>query len=84
MERETSNARYARLHAAKPWHDGRWGRWSAEPSEFTPVKFDMGVTIGVADTDLRPGDLFLTVESADPHAPPEAESEPDDESVSDA
>jgi hypothetical protein len=64
MERAAADARYSRLHDERKWHDGSFTRWAAEPSREFPYRFDMGVTIGVAETDLRPDDAFLTRESA--------------------
>lgn len=72
MERDAANARYARLHSDRPWHNGRFQGWSKEPSTAAPYKYDMGVTIGVSDTDLRPDDKFLTEESASPQPAPES------------
>lgn len=64
MEREAANARYARLHDDRKWHDGSFTQWAKEPSREFPYRFDFGVTVGVADTDLRPHDLFTTREAA--------------------
>lgn len=69
MEREAADAQHARLHHARPWHNGDGTVWVAEPSLLHPYKFDMGVTIGVAETDLRPDDKFLTRESWAPEVP---------------
>jgi hypothetical protein len=73
MEREAANAKYERLHKDRPWHDGTFSStWSSEPSSRYPYKYDMGVTIGVSETDLRPDDAFLTDEKAPwPLPPPE-------------
>jgi predicted amidophosphoribosyltransferase len=70
MEQAASDARYHRLHEQKPWHDGSFAKWAEKPSEGHPYKYDMGVTIGVHDSDLRPTDEFLTKELA-PWPPPE-------------
>jgi hypothetical protein len=60
MEREAANAKWQRLHKDQQWHDGTWKHWSAEPSDEHPYHRDHGVTIGVADRDLRPDDCFLS------------------------
>lgn len=78
MEQKAADARYARLHDDRKWHDGTGTRWANEPSRGFPYRFDFGVTIGVADIDIRPDDLFLTEEAA-PFAPLPATDEPDDD-----
>lgn len=65
MERDAANAKWQRLHRAQQWHDGTGTSWAEQPSDAYPYHRDHGVTIGVAMTDLRPGDNFLT----DEHAP---------------
>jgi hypothetical protein len=77
MEREAANARWSRLHDDRPWHDGTFQKWAENPSEGFPYHRDHGLVIGVADTDLRPHDLFLTRERWGP-------DQTDDEPVSDA
>lgn len=62
MEREAATARYARLHAAntgRVWHDGTFTSWTKEPDEGHPYRYDMGVTIWVAQKDYSPEDTFL-------------------------
>jgi hypothetical protein len=79
MEREAANAAYERLHEARKWHDGTFTRWAEHPSALFPYRFDFGVTVGVAETDLRPGDLFTTQESAPFPVPPQGESDAEDD-----
>lgn len=64
MERTAADARYAKLHDDRKWHDGTFTSWVKEQSTSHPYRFDFGVTIGVADTDIRPDDDFLTREKA--------------------
>jgi len=72
MESEAAQAMWHRLHEERPWHDGTFANWSDKPSPQFPYKYDMGVEIGVSDTDLRPTDDFLARERA-PWPPPEPE-----------
>ncbi|WP_460836530.1 hypothetical protein [Nocardioides marmoraquaticus] len=58
-EKKAAERRYAALHAELPFHDGTFSTWGKEPSALTPFRFDDGVTIVVADTDLNPEDKFL-------------------------
>lgn len=74
MEREAAAARYARLHSAdsgQVWHDGTFSHWTKEPTEATPYKYDMGVTVWVAQKDYSPDDDFLSVGSPGPDDEPE-------------
>lgn len=59
METDAARARWQRLHDDKPWHNGRFEGWSADPSTATPYFRDMGVTIWAAEVDLNPDDDFL-------------------------
>ncbi len=59
MERMSSAARYADLHEEQPFHDGTFTQWSDKRTAVTPVHFNEGVTIWVADEDLSPHDHFL-------------------------
>lgn len=76
MAAEAARAKWGRLHDERKWHDGSFANWESEPSASHPFRFDMGVTIGVVDTDSRPHDKFLTVEST-PFPPPNPEPEED-------
>lgn len=60
MEREAAAAKYGRLHSDRPWHDGAFGNWSGKPSDLTPYRYDMGVTVWVAQKDYSPDDAFLS------------------------
>lgn len=73
MERDAANAKWAQLHDARPWHDGTFRNWAEKPSDQHPYHRDHGVTIGVAQSDLRPHDLFLTHERWGPDQLPVAE-----------
>jgi len=59
MERAAADRRYRALHEDRPYHDGTFGHWSKEPSLSAPYRFDDGVTIWVASTDVNPDDDFL-------------------------
>lgn len=59
MEQEAAERKYAALHEARPWHDGRFQNWTTERTAGTPYHFSDGVTISVADVDLNPTDYFL-------------------------
>lgn len=77
MEQAAADAKYARLHEARKWHNGNGTSWGPEPSDEHPYRYNHGLTIGVADSDIRPDDKFLTEEHA-PFVP--APPTPDDES----
>lgn len=66
MEQAAADARYARIHDERKWHDGTFRRWAKEPSREHPYRYDFGVTIGVAATDLHPDDTFLSDEACGP------------------
>lgn len=70
-EREAAEAAYGALHEEKPWHDGTYTSWAKNRSASHPYRFDMGVTIGVADHDLAPWDQFTTQRGASPLPPSE-------------
>jgi hypothetical protein len=63
MEAASANARYAERHKEKPFHDGTFptdlAAWSATRTPSHPFKYDEGVTIWAADTDVNPHDHFL-------------------------
>lgn len=69
MERESASAAYAALHEDKPWHDGSFKSWAKERSASHPIKFDMGVSIGVDSVDRAPWDKFTTRRNASPIEP---------------
>jgi hypothetical protein len=73
MESEAAKARYGRLHDERKWHDGSFAHWAKEPSDAYPYRFDMGVTQGVSDVDVRPTDTFLTDERASWPPPPQGD-----------
>lgn len=50
---------YARMHEAKPFHDGTGAIWAESPSWITPFHFQDGVRIYLAETDENPDDDFL-------------------------
>lgn len=60
METQAALARFERLHADAPWHDGTFESWAENPSLSHPYHFSHGVTVWVADTDLGLGGDFLT------------------------
>lgn len=64
MESEAAKAKYSRLHEERQWHNGNGTSWAAKGSDEHPFHRDHGTTIGVADTDLKPWDLFTTRETA--------------------
>lgn len=66
MATAQANAEYERLHAEAPFHDGTFREWAKEPSEFTPYRFNDGVTIWVSDQNLTPEDPFLTAPGDEP------------------
>ena len=66
MEREAASAAYADLHKDAPYHDGSFKSWAKERSRSHPYHYGDGVTFGVADHDLWPGDRFTTDQYASP------------------
>lgn len=64
MESESAKASYSRLHEIRQWHNGNGTSWAEKGSPEHPFHRDAGTTIGVADTDLKPWDLFTTRETA--------------------
>lgn len=71
MEQAAARGRYDDLHAGKPFHDGTWRSWSEKRSASHPYRYDDGVHISVASSDLAPWDDFTTNRSASPVRPPE-------------
>lgn len=71
MERAAAERVYDLLHKDAPYHDGTWQEWVAEPSRSHPFHFSDGVTIWATQSDLSPGDKFLTDADARPVDPPE-------------
>lgn len=82
MESQAANALYAELHKAKPYHDGTFENWSADRTAAHPYKYDEGVTIWIAETDLAPHDHFLGGAHACEECQDADPDEPDDEEVS--
>lgn len=66
MEQAAADARYARVHDERKWHNGDFTSWAEKPSREHPYRYDFGVTIGVAETDLYPDDKFLSDERCGP------------------
>lgn len=90
MEREAADAKWQALHKDRPWHNGSFTSWAPHRSDEHPYHLSHGVVIGVAETDLRPDDAFLTDEDCGPPVRPtstepesEPEPEPDDEEARD-
>lgn len=73
MELVAANAQYAKLHEKRPYHEGGFKTWAKERSSKHPYRYDEGVHIYLAPTDLNPGDEFLTEEDANPLARSEAD-----------
>jgi hypothetical protein len=69
MELAAAHARYAAVHEDRPFHDGSFKSWAAKRSSSHPYKYDEGVSIFLAETDVQPWDEFLTREDADPQEP---------------
>lgn len=74
MEREAALAAYNDLHEDAQWHDGTFRSWTKKRDAEHPYRFDFGVKIGVAETDLAPWDKFTTERDASPVKPAEDES----------
>lgn len=66
MTRAAAIALYGDLHEAAPYHDGSFTSWSKERTRSHPYKYDEGVSIGVAETDFAPDDMFTTEVDAKP------------------
>lgn len=63
MEVEAAREQYRRLHEKRPWHDGTFTDWAAEPTADHPYHYLHGVRIWVAETDLGLGGRFTTREN---------------------
>jgi hypothetical protein len=63
MEAAAAQAQYDRLHEKRPWHDGTFTDWAAEPSADHPYHRDFGTRIWVTETDLGLGGNFTTREN---------------------
>lgn len=59
MNKTSAEARYRAKHEDLPFHDGRFGSWSAKRGSRTPFHAFDGVAIWVADVDYSPDDSFL-------------------------
>lgn len=60
MEAAAAQAQFDRLHEKRPWHDGTFTDWSAEPSADHPYHYSYGTRIWVAEVDLALGGKFTT------------------------
>lgn len=69
MERAAAEAAYEKRHEKAPHHDGTFESWHKDRSTAFPYRYNEGVTIGVAETDLAPDDAFTTEASASPLPP---------------
>ena len=58
-ERKAAERRFEQIHERLPYHDGTETSWAKEPSRDHPYRYDDGVHIWVADTDVNPDDDFL-------------------------
>lgn len=62
-EKEAALAKYQALHAeatVRVWHNGDETSWSKERDDSHPYRYDMGVTVWVAERDVNPDDDFLS------------------------
>ncbi|GAB3776781.1 hypothetical protein GCM10027600_43200 [Nocardioides ginsengisegetis] len=59
MAAAAANAKWERLHADAPYHDGTFNSWVEKRSDAHPFHFSEGVTIGVSRHDMNPDDNFL-------------------------
>lgn len=59
MERDAAARTYQRIHADRPFHNGRFSSWSKHASSSHPYHFMDGVVIYAADVDINPSDDFL-------------------------
>jgi hypothetical protein len=73
METAAAEAMFARLHEKRPWHDGTFTDWAAEPSADHPYHYSYGTRIWVTGTDLGLGGNFTTQEN--PYATDDEEGE---------
>lgn len=60
MVTEAMQAKYARLHEKRPWHNGSFTDWAEEPSVEHPYHYTHGTTIWVSEQDLAVGGEFLS------------------------
>lgn len=59
MQEAAAQRRYREIHQDRPYHDGTFTNWTAEPTTGTPYHYLDGVEIYVAEVDINPGDEFL-------------------------
>lgn len=60
MNEQAAQARWQRLHEAKPWHDGTFESWREKPDDEHPFHFSHGTNVWVAETDHGYGGEFLS------------------------
>lgn len=75
MELEAAQFAYEEKHKDLEWHDGTFQSWSKVRTAEFPYRFDMGVRVGVARTNLAPWDEFTTKVDASPVPPSRPPSE---------
>jgi len=63
MEAAAAQVKFDRLHEKRPWHDGTFTDWAAEPSDEHPYHHSFGTRIWVNATDLALGGKFTTYEN---------------------
>lgn len=63
METEAAQAKFARLHEKRPWHDGTFTDWAEKPSADHPYHYSYGTRIWVSETDFSLGGAFTTREN---------------------
>lgn len=59
MQLEAAQRLYALNHEKKPYHDGTFSNWAAEPSRDFPFHFTDGVRLWMAREELAPDDDWL-------------------------
>lgn len=59
MQLKAAERIYGLIHKDRPYHDGSFERWAAEPSARFPFHFMDGVTIWMSEVELAPDDDFL-------------------------
>lgn len=59
MQLAAANRIYDMRHEDRPYHDGSFSRWAAEPSRQFPFHYRDGVTIWLSPVELNPEDDFL-------------------------
>lgn len=85
MATAAAGAKYDGLHEAQQYHDGSFMSWRKERSDSHPYRYNDGVRIGVAESDLVPWDHFTSRVNASPiksvaEQAPSEETEPTEDS----